>query len=49
MGKAIKAVGMASFEVLSWHLPGETKKNHENSQSGHSVPGLRFEPRTYYI
>jgi hypothetical protein len=29
-----KEAVMASFKVLSWHLPGGAEKKHENSDSG---------------
>jgi hypothetical protein len=29
--------------VLSYHLPGETQENHENPQTGYSVPRPRLE------
>jgi hypothetical protein len=28
--KDLEGVVMAKFEVLSWHLPGGTEKNHKN-------------------
>jgi hypothetical protein len=39
---------MAKFKVLSWHLPGRTRKTTKNL-SGYSVSGPRFEPGTSRI
>jgi hypothetical protein len=38
-----------NFLVLSRHLPGGNKKNHENLQSGKPVFGTRFEPMAFKI
>jgi hypothetical protein len=29
---------MAQFKLLSWHLPGQTKESHKDSQLGQLIP-----------
>jgi hypothetical protein len=40
---------VAKFKVLSWHYPGETDKNHENSRSEWPMSKPRFESKSSRI
>jgi hypothetical protein len=44
MGKGMKKTVLASFEVVSRHLPGGTVENHENLSQDIQCPGRDLNP-----